>query len=85
MADFDKASPAAERIFNSRQINGSADLIKTIAKKAAHLWDSINSIDIPPDNTEAPRLVALAKTDLESAVMWATKAISRIQPEKPPV
>ena len=41
----------------------------------------LNDISVPPDNAaEVGRLVAIAKTDLESCVMWATKAVSRFNP-----
>lgn len=73
----DTISQKASKVFESRGIDGKESLVQRIKDEAASLYDAIDCISIPPGNTEAGRLVALAKTDLESAVMWAVKAISR--------
>lgn len=65
-------------VFESRGLNGRLTQVEQIKETAAALWSMINAISCDPDNTEAPRLLALAKTDLESSVMWAVKGISRL-------
>lgn len=71
-------SPRAIRAFDSRPLGESgAGKIEDIKSNAAVLWDLLDSIPIPPDNTEAGRLVSLAKTQLEDSVMWGVKALSR--------
>lgn len=73
-----KPSERAEKAFNSRGITGSGEgLVAAIKHRAAHVWDLLDSIPVPPGNSEAGRLVSLAKTDLEASVMWAVKAVSR--------
>jgi hypothetical protein len=64
------------KVFESRGIKRT-EMVETIKARAAVLLAEIDAISIPPDNKEAGRLVALAKTDLESCVMWAVKALSR--------
>lgn len=64
------------KIFESRSIN-NLHQVGEIKKRAAILLAEIDGISVPPGNTEAGRLITLAKTDLESSVMWAVKAISR--------
>lgn len=64
--------------FASMGLNGQEAKVEQLKHIAAHLWDKIDSIKLPPDCKHDPaRLVALAKTDLESCVMWAVKALSR--------
>ena len=70
-------SAKSARFFESRGLNGQEKLVQKIKDEAAGLLDAIDSISIPPDNREAGRLVALARTELEACVMWAIKAISR--------
>jgi hypothetical protein len=70
-------SKRAEKVFESRGLQGRDLLVDEIKQKAAVLYDRLEEIPIPPGNGEAGRLVSLAKTELESAVMWAVKAISR--------
>lgn len=66
------------KVFESRGFkDNGAEHVEFIKKNAAALWSYIDNIPVPPGNTEAGRLVALAKTDLESSVMWAVKALSR--------
>lgn len=72
-------SERAFKTFESRGLNGQESKIESIKEKAALLWDAFDAIEIPPGNQEAWRLVALAKTELESSVMWGVKAVSRYQ------
>ncbi len=65
------------KVFESRGLNGQEAEMERIKLCAAALFAEINRISIPPDNREAGRLVSLAKTELESCVMWAVKALSR--------
>lgn len=71
------SSDRAVKAFNSRGLNGQENVLGNIKSNAEMLWDEIDGIPVAPGNTEAGRYIALAKTELESAVMWATKAISR--------
>lgn len=66
-----------KKVFEYRGLNGKEAQVEQIKQTAAALWSMINVISVPPGNTEAGRLLALAKTDLESSVMWAVKAVSR--------
>lgn len=69
-------------VFESRGFanESHAILVTRIKDQAAILLDLMGDISIPPDNAaEVGRLVALAKTDLESCVMWAVKAVSRFE------
>lgn len=59
--------------------------IDSLKEQAAHLWDCLHDIPVPPGNTLAHRMVALAKTNLEEAVMWAVKAYSRYEDGQPKV
>lgn len=70
-------SAIADKVFESRGLNGQEEQMARIKAKAAELWDELNSISVPPDNREAGRLVSIAKTDLETSVMYAVKALSR--------
>jgi hypothetical protein len=67
----------ATKVFESRGLNGQEHLVDGVKRAASTLFWEIDSIPIPPGNTEAGRLVSLAKTALEESVMWATKAVSR--------
>lgn len=73
----------AHAVFESRTLTEEQmshnDVIKI---RAAQLWTLIDKIPVPPGNSEAGRLMSLAKTDLESSVMWAVKAVSRYSPSK---
>lgn len=70
-------------VFESRGLrDGTEALITQLKMEAAILLDTINEIEVPPGNSEAGRLIALAKTELESTVMWATKAVSRYYPSE---
>lgn len=65
-------------VFDQRPLNHShLEQIEKIKKTAAILWDKLDNIPVAPGNNEAGRLISIAKTELESVVMWATKAISR--------
>jgi len=70
-------STRATKVFESRGLNGQEEKVQDLKNKAAELWQLIDNISVPPGNSEAGRLVALAKTELESTVMWAVKAFSR--------
>ena len=74
---MDSVSDRAVKVFESRGLNGNEALVQQIKDQAAVLWDCIDSVVIPPGNSEAGRLVSLAKTELEASVMWAVKSISR--------
>lgn len=70
----------AKKVFESRGLKPEyfgVDSIDAVKYAAAVLFTVVDNIVVPPGNTEAGRLVSLAKTDLESCVMWAVKAISR--------
>lgn len=67
----------AKKVFESRGLNGQEEQVARLKSKAEELWDEIDNISVPPGNSEAGRLVSLAKTELESTVMWAVKALSR--------
>ena len=51
-----------------------SDAVASIKDKAADMWDALNAASTLP-NINA-RCLALARTKLEEAVMWATKAIT---------
>lgn len=71
-------SSRALNAFNSRPLGESGgERVEHIKLQAAVLWDAFDNIPIPPGNTEAGRLVSLAKTQLEDSVMWGVKALSR--------
>lgn len=72
-------SRRAEATFESRGLRGQDAHVQRLKDRAAALWDVVDDISIPPGNSEAGRLVALAKTTLEESVMWAVKALSRNQ------
>lgn len=65
------------KVFDSRGVDGKGHVIQEIKNRAAMLLAEIDGINIPPGNSEAGRLVSLAKTSLEESVMWAVKAVSR--------
>lgn len=70
-------SRRAVKVFDSRNFdsNEPVEHIARIKEQAALLWDELESI---PISGESARLIALAKTDLESAALWAVKAVSRV-------
>jgi hypothetical protein len=79
-----KTQPWHHAVFESRSLSAiGAAQIDTIKAKAAELLAEIDSIKATDEvvtagkQNESLRLVALAKKDLESTVMWAVKAISR--------
>lgn len=67
----------ADKVFESRGLNGNEDLVQLLKITAAGYLATINRIAIPSENKEAGRLVSLAKTAIEESVMWAVKAVSR--------
>jgi hypothetical protein len=71
-------STIGTRALESRGIKKEKDaLVGNIKSYGADLFDAIDNISIEPGNSEAGRLVDLAKTNVEQAVMWAVKAVSR--------
>jgi hypothetical protein len=74
-------TPRARAMFESRGFTTEQQttLVEEIKDLAATLYDKIDSVT-NVNQTEASRLVALAKTSLEETVMWATKAVSRCNP-----
>lgn len=72
-------SLTAFKVFESRGLHGQEYKVEMIKKYASHLYDAICEISVPPGNTEAGRLVSIAKTELESCVMFAVKAVSRFE------
>lgn len=71
-------------VFESRGFvtNNGPEQVARIKTKAAALWDEFDNISVPPGNSEGGRLISLAKTELESAVMWGVKAVSRVEATK---
>jgi hypothetical protein len=80
MSDYNKASPKATAIFANRNVGNSLDMMKILQYEGAKLWDIIDSFPTP-DRPEAMRLAAVAKTHLETAIMFAVKALSRQAPD----
>jgi hypothetical protein len=78
MSEYEAVSPKAKKFFESRNIGPAADLVKTVQKDAGKLFDTIESMT--STDPEVGRLTALAKTHLEIASMFATKAVSRLVP-----
>lgn len=77
-----QANPMSEKAyktFESRGLHGQESKIERIKEKAALLFDAFDDVSVPPGNTEAGRLIATAKTQLESAVMFGVKAVSRYE------
>lgn len=62
-------------VFATKGLNGQEATIEKVKIKAAELWEIFD--DISPQLPESRRLTALAKTELESSVMWGVKALSR--------
>jgi hypothetical protein len=78
MSEYEAVSPKAKKFFESRNVGPAQDLVKTIQKDAGKMFDTIEAIGgTEPD---VMRLTALAKTHLEIASMYATKAVSRLVP-----
>lgn len=50
-----------------------------IKAKAQELLDVFNSVIPTDERSEASRLMAIARTNLEQCIMWAVKAVSRKQ------
>lgn len=74
-AEVDRAA----NTFESRGLQGQDELVEEIKQDASVLLARFDRIPVPPGENarEAGRLLSLAKTHLENAVMWAVKAISR--------
>lgn len=86
---FESEKARAARVFEQRGIHSDhLELLEHLKDDAATLHARMDRIAIPPGNQEAGRLVAMAKSQLEIAVMCAVKAISRFNaspnaPEQP--
>ena len=65
-----------KEIFESRGLQGKEAEVEAVKQKAGELWDLFNAGTNAP-NTEGGRMYALAKTNLEQAVMWFVKGVSR--------
>ena len=68
----------ASKIFESRGIEGYEGAINDIKDDATQLYATLDDIKCRP-GSEAGRLIALAKTHLETSVMFAVKACSRMK------
>lgn len=64
------------KIFESRGLNNQEQKVENIKQLAGMLWQEFDEI-LHEEGSEAPRLISLAKTHLESSVMWGVKACSR--------
>lgn len=68
----------AAKEFSSRPMNDTqVQLANGLRQKLESIWADADAIQQFSHSTETKRLIAIAKTDLESAGMWLTKAISR--------
>jgi hypothetical protein len=65
----------AKKVFESRGLNGQEELVERIKFEAECLYTAMEAVPVP--NPESARLMALAKTSVEEAVMWAVKSVSR--------
>lgn len=63
--------------FSSKGLGDNITLVEKVQGKAAEIWDVINEAYSKTTNPEGARLLAIAKTELEGAVMWFTKGLSR--------
>lgn len=63
-------------IFETKGFGTQETLVDAVKAKAAELYDLIRSASNAP-GTDSARMFALAKTNLEQAIMWFTKGISR--------
>lgn len=59
-----------------------ASQAQRIRAVAAALWAEYDAISIPSGNSEVGRLLAVAKTELETSAMFAIKALTRFAPSK---
>lgn len=76
-----ETSIRSRRAFDSRgftrNIAKQTERVNMIKQKAAELWDIIDNTEVSPGNSEAGRLVNMAKSELEITIMIAVKAVSR--------
>lgn len=71
-------SETAKKTFEQRQLNDAQiQQIESIKSNASDLYVKISEITTGSTSGESFRLTALAKTNLEQTVLWATKAVSR--------
>lgn len=69
-------SKKAHDAFASMGLQGKEELVERAKAKAAELWDIFDEATNEP-GTEGGRMYAVAKTNLEQAVMWFVKGVSR--------
>lgn len=65
-----------KEVFESRGLQGKEELVEKVKSKAGELWDLFHEGTNTP-GTDGGRMYALAKTNLEQAVMWFVKGCSR--------
>lgn len=71
-----KATTAGYANFATKGLNGKESLVEDAKIKAGELLDIFQSATNAP-GTEGGRMYALAKTNLEQAIMWFVKGVSR--------
>lgn len=59
-----------------------AEVVERIKDRAAAMHAEIDRIVPPAGNAEVGRLLSIAKTELETSVMYAVKAVSRFSPSQ---
>lgn len=69
----------AWRTFEAMPIDTTGvEILHHVKAWATTLWDTFDKLQASTDtNSESKRYFAVAKTELETAVMWAVKGISR--------
>lgn len=77
-----RASQKGMSVFESRGFATPhhSETVEKLKGIAAVLWTELDAIVPPPGNSETGRYLAIAKTELESSVMFAVKALSRFSP-----
>lgn len=60
------------KAFNEKQYN----VVEDLKEKANDVWKVIESFSM--NNSTDPRKIALFRTNLEQAIMWATSALEEI-------
>lgn len=71
-------SGRAVKVFEQRGLNDQDSKAARIKDVAALLWEEIDNISVPPGiDSDSMRLISIAKTNIETAVMFAVKALSR--------
>lgn len=62
-------------VFEQRGLKDQEPIAAIIKEQAAALWDTLDTITT--GTPEGARLLSIAKTNLETSVMFAVKALSR--------